>query len=72
MTLLGDTFSVQPNLTYQLTELVMLYIRLTRSLEGLCERHSEIDFRQGQDKIFQAKLFCIRSGLWHEAKYRTT
>ena len=69
---LSDTFSVQPNLTYQLTELVMLYIRFTRSLEGLCERHSEIEFRQGQDKIFQAKLFCIRSGLWHEAKYRTT
>ena len=69
---LSDTFNVQPNLTYQLTELVMLYIRFTRSLEGLCERHSEIDFRQGQDKIFQAKLFCIRSGLWHEAKYRTT
>ena len=56
------------------TGVVMWYVCFTCSLESLCERRTGLDFTQGQEEIFQVKLFCIslRAGLQSEAKYSTT
>ena len=42
------------------TELAMHYIYLTFELEGLYEKCTDVDFREGQKEIFEVKLFCTQ------------